>query len=194
MEFCEELLDALALGIGDYFEKTGVFKTIGVALSGGRDSLLVLILARRFVERRYGELAESERKQQAQSILRAFFMPTRFSSAETRAAAEQTAKDLDAPLVVVSIDDAFVRELESMGAMMQPGETIPPIAKQNIQARIRSERMWTWANSASGLFLQTSNMSEKAVGYATIGGDTEGALSVVAKTDWERARISRNGA
>ena len=40
--------------------------------------------------------------------------------------------------------------------------------------------MWSWSNSASGLFLQTSNMSEKAVGYATIGGDTEGALSVIA--------------
>jgi NAD+ synthase (glutamine-hydrolysing) len=40
--------------------------------------------------------------------------------------------------------------------------------------------MWTWANNASGLFLQTSNMSEKAVGYATIGGDMEGALSVIA--------------
>jgi len=38
----------------------------------------------------------------------------------------------------------------------------------------------TWANSASGLFLQTSNMSEKAVGYTTIGGDMEGALSVIA--------------
>ncbi len=34
-EFCEDLLDALALGVGDYFEKTGAFKTIGVALSGG---------------------------------------------------------------------------------------------------------------------------------------------------------------
>jgi NAD+ synthase (glutamine-hydrolysing) len=40
--------------------------------------------------------------------------------------------------------------------------------------------MWTWANAASGLFLQTSNMSEKAVGYVTIGGDGEGALSVIA--------------
>ena len=40
--------------------------------------------------------------------------------------------------------------------------------------------MWTWANSAAGLFLQTSNMSEKAVGYATIGGDGEGALCVIA--------------
>jgi NAD+ synthase (glutamine-hydrolysing) len=54
------------------------------------------------------------------------------------------------------------------------------MARQNIQARVRSARMWTWANSAAGLFLQTSNMSEKAVGYVTIGGDGEGALSVIA--------------
>jgi NH3-dependent NAD+ synthetase len=35
-------------------------------------------------------------------------------------------------------------------------------------------------DSSSGLFLQTSNMSEKAVGYTTIGGDMEGAISVIA--------------
>jgi NAD+ synthase (glutamine-hydrolysing) len=40
--------------------------------------------------------------------------------------------------------------------------------------------MWNWANAADGLFLQTSDMSEKAVGYTTIGGDLEGALSVIA--------------
>jgi NAD+ synthase (glutamine-hydrolysing) len=40
--------------------------------------------------------------------------------------------------------------------------------------------MWNWSNSAAGLFLQTSNMSEKAVGYTTIGGDMEGALAVIA--------------
>jgi NAD+ synthase (glutamine-hydrolysing) len=54
------------------------------------------------------------------------------------------------------------------------------MARQNVQARIRSERMWTWSNCSAGLFLQTSNMSEKAVGYTTIGGDLEGALSVIA--------------
>jgi len=64
--------------------------------------------------------------------------------------------------------------------MLQPGETLTPTAKQNIQARLRSARMWTWANNAGGLFLQTSNMSEKSVGYCTIGGDMEGALSVIA--------------
>jgi len=64
--------------------------------------------------------------------------------------------------------------------MLQPGEAVDGATRQNVQARIRAERMWSWANSASGLFLQTSNMSEKAVGYTTIGGDMEGALSVIA--------------
>jgi NAD+ synthase (glutamine-hydrolysing) len=40
--------------------------------------------------------------------------------------------------------------------------------------------MWNWANTSGGLFLQTGNMSEKAVGYTTIGGDLMGALAVIA--------------
>jgi NAD+ synthase (glutamine-hydrolysing) len=178
--FCEELLDALALGLGDYFEKNGCFKTIGVALSGGRDSLLVLAIARRWIERRHADLPEGQRRARAREILRAFYMPTRYSSAETRAAAEQTARDYDAAFAVVSIDEAFERELGAVEKMLQPGERLTDLARQNVQARVRSERMWTWANSAGGLFLQTSNMSEKAVGYVTIGGDGEGALSVLA--------------
>jgi NAD+ synthase (glutamine-hydrolysing) len=179
-EFCEDLLDALSLGIGDYFEKTRAFNTIGVALSGGRDSLLCLILAHRFINRKYASLDLAARKAKAAEHLRAFYMPTRFSSNETRAAAETAATELGVPFAVVSIEDAFVREVEAMAGMLQPGEALTQVAKQNVQARLRAERMWTWANSAAGLFLQTSNMSEKAVGYTTIGGDMEGALSVIA--------------
>jgi NAD+ synthase (glutamine-hydrolysing) len=178
--FCEELLDALALGVGDYFEKNACFKTIGVALSGGRDSLLVLAIARRWIERRWAHRPEAERKAKARELLRAFFLPSRFSSKETRAAAEQVALDYDTPLSIVPIDDAFERELVAVEQMLQPGEALTPLARQNAQARVRAERMWTWANAAGGLFLQTSNMSEKAVGYVTIGGDGEGALSVIA--------------
>ena len=47
------------------------------------------------------------------------------------------------------------------------------------EARIRGQRMWNWANATGGLFLQTGNMTEKAVGYTTIGGDLEGGLSVI---------------
>jgi NAD+ synthase (glutamine-hydrolysing) len=179
-DFCEDLLDALALGIGDYFEKTGAFKTIGVALSGGRDSLLCLYIARRWVTRRFGHLGADAEKAKAREILRAFFMPSRYSSAETRAAAEAAAKDFDTPLAIVPIDEAFEKELVSVEKMLQPGEKLGAMARQNIQARVRAQRMWTWTNSAAGLFLQTSNMSEKAVGYTTIGGDMEGALSVIA--------------
>src|SRR5918992_3503717 len=65
--FCEEILDALALGVGDYFEKTGVFGLIGVSLSGGRDSLLTLLVAHRYAAR--------VRPKDPGSLLRAFTMP-----------------------------------------------------------------------------------------------------------------------
>jgi NAD+ synthase (glutamine-hydrolysing) len=174
--FSEEVLDALSMALGDYFEKTGAFRTIGVGLSGGRDSLLCLYLARRWIARRFPD----DQVSKAREILRAFFMPSRYSSATTRAAAERAARDLDAPFAVVPIDDAFERELLEVERMLQPGEKLGPMARQNIQARVRAARMWTWANSVGGLFLQTSNMSEKSVGYTTIGGDMEGAFSVIA--------------
>ncbi len=174
--FCEEILDVLATGVGDYFDKIGAFKTIGVALSGGRDSLLCLWVARRFIDRKYG----TDAKKKANELLRAFFMPSKYSSEETRRAAKAAADELGATFSVVPIDDAFEREVKAAEAMLQPGEKLSPLARQNAQARVRAARMWNWSNSAAGLFLQTSNMSEKAVGYTTIGGDLEGALSVIA--------------
>jgi NAD+ synthase (glutamine-hydrolysing) len=180
VEFCEDLLDALALGIGDYFEKTRAFKTIGVALSGGRDSLLCLLVARRYVDGKFGGEGPEVADRRAKEILRAFFMPTRYTSVETRLAAERAAAELRVPFVESSVDEAFVRELDEVKKMLQPGESITRETMQNVQARIRAERMWSWSNSAGGLFLQTSNMSEKSVGYTTIGGDMEGALSVIA--------------
>ncbi len=178
--FCEDLLDALSLGIGDYFEKTRAFATIGVALSGGRDSLLCLVLAHRYVTRRFASLGEAGARAKVAEILRAFYMPTRYSSAETRAAAETAARELGVPFTVLSIDEAFEKELAATQAMLAQGESVTALTRQNIQARVRGGRMWNWSNSARGLFLQTSNMSEKAVGYTTIGGDMEGALSVIA--------------
>ncbi len=167
--FCEEVLDALALGLGDYYEKCR-FKQIGVALSGGRDSLLAVLIAHRCVTKLGKKPAD---------VIRTFYMPTRYSSGKTAKAAEQIAKDLGVPFQVLTIEDAFERELEAAKKMLQPGETVTPITLQNIQARIRSERMWNWSNCTGGLFLQTGNMSEKSVGYTTVGGDLEGALSVI---------------
>lgn len=163
---CEELLDALAMGVGDYYEKTKSFRCVGIALSGGRDSLLTLLIAHRWASR-------------AKVPIEAFSMPTRFSSEGTREAAETIARELGVRFTVVSIDEAFEREMEAAKAMLGPEGVLTPITVQNIQARLRAQRMWNWANSSGGLFLQTGNMSEKAVGYTTIGGDLMGALAVI---------------
>jgi NAD+ synthase (glutamine-hydrolysing) len=171
-EFFEEILDALTMGVGDYFEKNSVFRTIGVALSGGRDSLLTLLIAHRYASR--------VRPDDPGSLLRAFYMPSRHSSPETRRAAETICRELGVPLEIIPIDDAYERELAATEAMLAAGETVTELTRQNIQARIRGQRMWNWSNSSGGLFLQTGNMSEKAVGYTTIGGDLEGALGVLA--------------
>jgi NAD+ synthase (glutamine-hydrolysing) len=170
--WCEELLDALALGVGDYFEKTRGFKRIGIALSGGRDSLLTLLIAHRY--------AQKVRPQGPGELIETFYMPTRYSSEHTQRAAETIARELGARFTVVSIDEAFEREMAAAKSMLHPGEELTPVTKQNVQARLRAQRMWNWANSSGGLFLQTGNMSEKAVGYTTIGGDLMGALAVIA--------------
>lgn len=176
--FCEELLDAMALGVGDYFEKTGAFQQIGIALSGGRDSLLCLLIAHRYLARAAG--GPEQRAQRIAQVLRVFYMPTRYSSAQTRKAAEVTARELGVPLAIVSIDEAFEREAAAARQMLQPGEELTPLTLQNIQSRLRAARMWNWSNAVGGLFLQTGNMSEKAVGYTTVGGDLMGGLAPIA--------------
>src|SRR5262249_36910521 len=171
-ELCEEILDALSLGIGDYFEKIGAFKQIGVSLSRGRDSLLTLLIAHRYASRVHPD--------NPGTILRAFYQPSRYSSAETRKGAETICAELGVPLEIVSIDEAFEREREAVAQMLDEGQNVTPLTEQNIQARLRAQRMWNWSNSSAGLFLQTGNMSERAVGYTTVGGDLMGALAVIA--------------
>lgn len=173
-ELLDDVFEVLALGLADYFRKTRAFTGIGVALSGGRDSLLGLLVA-------WHALARIQRSDgsAAPPKLTAFYMPSRYSQPETRDAARTIARELDVELIEVSIDEALDRELDAARAMLG-GEEPTPITRQNIQARLRGTRMWNWANSAGTLFLQTGDMSEKAVGYTTIGGDLEGAFSPIA--------------
>jgi NAD+ synthase (glutamine-hydrolysing) len=111
--------------------------------------------------------------------IHAFYMPSQHSGEDTRNAAAVLAAELGVTLRTIPINDATEREIAATVEMLggaQPTE----LTRQNIQARIRGQRMWNWANSSGALFLQTGDMSEKAVGYTTIGGDLEGALSVIA--------------
>jgi NAD+ synthase (glutamine-hydrolysing) len=179
-ESLDDLFEALAVGVKSYFEKTGAFKSLGIALSGGRDSMLTLLVAWRAAQL----LCQCEHAAPAGdrtpgALISAFYMPSRHSQATTRTAAHTLAEELGVTLRTVPIDEATDREIAATGEMLG-GAPLTELTRQNIQARIRGQRMWNWANSSGALFLQTGDMSEKAVGYTTIGGDLEGALSVIA--------------
>lgn len=185
-EVLDDLIEALSLGVLDYTRKTGAFRSLGIALSGGRDSMLTLLIAWRaavLLARESdpeGELGEEALRRFMGETITAFYMPTRFSGEGTRSAAHTLCEELGVTLRVVPIEEAFDREVDAVGTMLA-GEMEPTgITLQNVQARLRASRMWNWANTAGALFLQTGDMSEKAVGYTTIGGDLEGGLSVIA--------------
>lgn len=164
----DDLFEALATGVKGYYEKTRAFRSFGIALSGGRDSMLTLLVAWRAAQLIDGGVP-----------IAAFYMPSRHSQDATKEAAHLLAAELSVTLQTVPIDEATDREMEVTRRMLG-GVEPTEMTRQNVQARLRGQRMWNWANSSGALFLQTGDMSEKAVGYTTIGGDLEGALSVIA--------------
>ena len=174
----DDLFEALAIGVKSYYEKTGAFKSLGIALSGGRDSMLTLLVAWRAAQLITPQTPKAPKAPEAPRIF-AFYMPSKHSGDDTKNAAGILAKELGVTLQAIPIQEATDREVEATTQMLG-GEKPTELTRQNIQARIRGQRMWNWANSSGALFLQTGDMSEKAVGYTTIGGDLEGALSVIA--------------
>jgi len=185
----DDLFEALAVGVKSYYEKTGAFKSLGLALSGGRDSMLTLLVAWRAAQLIGANQAPAPKALLAPAPLApsapsapaifAFYMPSKHSGGDTKQAATVLAEELGVTLQTIPIHEAVEREIEATVAMLG-GSPPTELTRQNIQARIRGQRMWNWANTSGALFLQTGDMSEKAVGYTTIGGDLEGALSVIA--------------
>jgi NAD+ synthase (glutamine-hydrolysing) len=157
-------------GLAGYFEKTGAFERVGVALSGGKDSALTLLVA---------WLYARDRGLDPKDFIHCFSMPTRFNTETTKGIARKLAEELGVSFREISIEEAFAREVEAAKAMLPKEQALSSLTLQNIQARIRGMRMWNWANASRGMWLQTGNMSEKAVGYTTVGGDLMGAYSLL---------------
>uniref|UniRef100_UPI000A76DF9B hypothetical protein n=1 Tax=Aeromonas sp. EERV15 TaxID=1833892 RepID=UPI000A76DF9B len=93
-ELIDDFYEVLALGVADYYRKIGAFKGIGLALSGGRDSLRTLLGAWRAVQLLHPDLGGQALRDRMKTALHAFFMPSRYSSDATHRAAVQIAEDL----------------------------------------------------------------------------------------------------
>lgn len=173
----DELFDALVLGLRDYFEKVGAFDRFLIALSGGRDSALCLLMAVRAAKLLKGG---EEAARFAERVATVYLPNKAFSSGATLDAARSLAEELGVPFKVVSINSEADLALRKAAEMVGGEDHVAPMAKQNLQARVRGAMMLNWGNSAGGLLLVTSNLSEAAVGYSTTGGDNQGGYSPIA--------------
>lgn len=175
--YLDELFAALVLGLRDYYEKVGVFDRFLVALSGGRDSALCLLLAV-YAAKAFRNGADAA--QFAERVKTVYLPSSLYSSDATLDAARSLAGELGVPFQVVTIDEeakiAFAKAAELAGGE----DKVTPLARQNLQARVRGNMMLNWANNENGLLLVTSNLSEAAVGYTTTGGDNQGGYSPIA--------------
>ncbi len=176
-QYLDELYDALVLGLRDYYEKVGVFKKILVALSGGRDSALCLLAAVDAIKALNGGDGGVDPADRVSTV----YLPNEaYSSSATLDAAKALAAALGVPFQVVSIAEECKVALAKAAELAGGEDRVTPLARQNLQARVRGNMMLNWANSESALLLVTSNLSEGAVGYTTTGGDNQGGYSPIA--------------
>jgi NAD+ synthase (glutamine-hydrolysing) len=152
-----EVYGALVLGLRDYVRKNG-FRHVGVGLSGGIDSALVVLLA-----------ADAIGAENVSCVV----MPSPHSSDETQADARTIAANLGAEAIELPIEpamDAYERTL---------ADPLTGLAAENIQARVRGNLMMALSNKHGWLVLTTGNKSEMSVGYATLYGDMAGGFAAI---------------
>jgi len=156
-----EVLEALTLGLKDYFRKNG-FSHAVLGLSGGVDSSTGAAIAVRALG--------------AENVTAAR-MPSQYTSEQSNTDAQAVVKNLGIESYEITIEPAFGAYedmLEEVFKGMQEDET-----EENIQARIRGNILMALSNKFGWVVLTTGNKSESGVGYSTLYGDTAGGFAVI---------------
>lgn len=157
----EEVYNALLLGTRDYVSKNG-FKGVVIGMSGGIDSALVTNIA-------VDALGNKN--------VHGLFMPSKYTSKESREDAYRHAKRLGIKIRTISIDDIFSVFLKTLSRDFKG--TPVNTTEENLQARIRGTILMAFSNKFGWLVLTTGNKSEMSVGYATLYGDMAGGFAVI---------------
>jgi NAD+ synthase (glutamine-hydrolysing) len=156
-----DLYQALVLGTRDYFHKLG-FKKGCFGLSGGIDSALVACIA-----------VDALGKENVLALA----MPSRFSSSQSLADAQELASNLGIELKELSIEKPFEAYLQLLKPSFAGKEF--DVTEENIQARIRGMILMAFSNKFGYIVLSTGNKSEMGMGYSTLYGDMCGGLAVI---------------
>ncbi len=157
----EEIFKALVTGLRDYVNKNG-FKKVCLGLSGGIDSSFVALIA--------VEALGSDR-------VTGVFMPSRYTSRESREDVYELVKNLGIELIEISIDEIFEEYSIKLADLFK--DLPEDVTEENIQSRIRGNILMALSNKFGWLVITTGNKSEMAVGYATLYGDMAGGYAVI---------------
>ena len=158
----EEIINSLVLGLKDYANKSG-FKKALVGLSGGIDSAVITYLA-----------VEAFGKDNVHVVM----MPSEFSTEGSVTDSQKLIENLGISSEIISIKSLF-DEFEKVLSPSFKGRQ-PDVTEENLQSRIRGVILMALSNKFGYLLCTTGNKSEMAVGYATLYGDMNGALGVIA--------------
>ncbi|MGB9822858.1 NAD+ synthase [Thermodesulfovibrio sp.] len=157
----EEIFKALTTGLRDYVNKNG-FKKVCLGLSGGIDSSFVALIA-----------VEALGRDRVIGV----FMPSRYTSKESRQDVYELVKNLGIELIEISIDELFEEYLKSLSDTFK--DLPQDVTEENIQSRIRGNILMAVSNKFGWLVITTGNKSELSVGYATLYGDMAGGYAVI---------------
>jgi NAD+ synthase (glutamine-hydrolysing) len=159
----KEITSAIVLNLQDYLRKASFQGKLIIASSGGIDSALTTCLATLAVG-----------KDRVVTI----YMPSKYSSAQSRSDAATIAKNLDVEFYEFPIND-LVQQFNEGRANLQFIDQTWSVADENIQARIRGNILMYIANKIGGMVISTGNKSEISVGYCTLYGDTVGGKNLI---------------
>ncbi len=157
----EQVWNALVLGTRDYVTKNG-FSDVGVALSGGIDSSIVVAIA-----------VDALGPDRVHAVL----MPSRYSSEHSISDAETLCHNLGVEHRMIPIEPGHASLLEMLAPSFDGHEV--DTTEENLQSRIRGVTMMALSNKLGWLILTTGNKSETSVGYSTLYGDTAGGFAVI---------------
>ncbi|MDD5247225.1 MAG: NAD+ synthase, partial [Candidatus Omnitrophica bacterium] len=156
-----EVYQALVLGLSDYVRKNG-FQKVVIGLSGGIDSSLVAALACDAL---------------GQDNVVGVFMPSEFTSEQSKQDARELAEKLGMKLIeipILQIHSSYLGVLQEHFSGRQKD-----ITEENLQARIRGNLLMALSNKFCWMVLTTGNKSEMSTGYATLYGDMAGGFAVI---------------
>lgn len=153
-ERCREVLDIQCAGLAKRLKFIHSHSAV-VAVSGGLDSTLTLLVTARAIK-----------KYNLDCEITAITMPGPGTTGRTRGNAVDLCKALGAKLREIPIGKAVELHLSDIS---HSGE--PDTAFENVQARERTQIAMSVANMLGGIVIGTGDMSELALGFTTYNGD-----------------------